>query len=587
MATKTAHRRSKTASGVALTIAATRLATGRPVNGAPKTDARWSKPGTQLLDGHHHATRWAYYPQRRRAAINLSITTAVVLVTIGLLVSPASTAATLRVFGWVAIITAAWAVIEKSRRWAHRREVIATQAESLAAYLKDSRYLLDPMTWIQIPVDFQDRPSRIYLDRTLVLTTAQEKGLPKLVGNKLGLVNPTATFHMQGERPFMELRPAPLPPELVAFSDPAIRAMVDNTSDSELFIGLGPREAPVLLNLDMYPHPGMSMCTGTGKSTTARGMVTQGLHKGWLFLILDPKMDSQLWCRDLPGVRYADTPEEIHHALLWLSDELDRRNEIAKEHVDIHGNVDPALIGPRLVVIAEELNTLESDLGIYWRGIREQGDPIKPPSLIALGRAFNMGRARRIHVVPIAQELLVQCLGGPAAKANISALLLGRANTPTWNKLAPQCKVNGRYPRRMDRQGRVYVVIGDEPVAVQTMKADVEEAREYASSGTVSIFPDEGGTPGHALDHRETEGAASLPRCLTLVPPLADEGVTIAEGAVELGLEVKTLRNARDRDRRFPDPIAKPPPGKPARYHVGDLLTWAAGRPQAIREGEH
>lgn len=563
------------------TQVAARVITGRDLDGGHRTDARWNAHGSRSLTITGHASRWAHYPHQRRAGIRaLALVTVLLLIT-GLLTNVAATGATLRVLTWIVLGIATWMVVEKSRRYVHRREVVAPLADALAAHLHDSRYMLDPRTWMDIPVDVQERPSRVYLKQALVLTDAAEKSLARLVARKVGLVNPTSTFVLRGERPFMELRPAPAPPERVSFTDPNIRALVEAAPKGHTFLGLAPRDEPLYLDrIKGAPHVGWSMPTNAGKSTAARGGIMQFLHEGGVTLILDPKMDSHPWARDLPNVRYADSPQEIHEALMWLSGEVDRRNAIGKAHGDYYGNVDPALIGPEILVIAEELNSMENDLSTYWRTIRDpkRGDPLKPVSLTSLGRALNMGRSKRVYIWPIAQELLVQSLGGPAAKANLSTRILGRAAVATWNKLAPECKRNGRYPRKLMELGRVYVVTGDEPVPVQVMHVDEEVAREYALSGTVATFPTVATVPGGVGDASRSSQAGGLSG--SPHPPLTvvrDE-VGLAEAATRLGVPQAKLLKARERSGSFPVAVGEGVRGMKL-YRFDQLSQWLLRTP--------
>jgi hypothetical protein len=575
-----------------------RFVSGQDLNGGYKTDHKWTKPGTKITSVNGRATRWAHQPMRRRAGIRALGATALLCLLIGPLISVAGTLQTLRVLAWVALAAGGWVVYERARKYAHRREVIAPLAQALAQRLGDARYIHDPRSWIEVPVDVEDGTTIVYLPVETVLSEIQERALAKMVGRKVGLLHPSHNFIMQGERPRLELVPAPAPRDLVSFTDPDVRALVASASEGTLFLGLGPRDLPCFLDLNTQaPHIGMSISTNGGKSTTGRGALMQHLHNGGIALVLDPKMDSQLWARELPNVRYADTAQEIHEALLWLSRELDRRSRVTKQYADIRGDVDPALVGPRLMVMAEEVNTLEIDVAAYWRTIRDpRNDPIKPVSLAALGRALNMGRARRINAFIIAQELLVQSIGGPAAKTNLSTRILGRANTPTWNKLAPECKVNGRYPKKSMHRGRVYLVTGEEPVAVQTMYADEQDAIDYVLSGTVVAFPSEGGseggTPAQARDHIGTNARGSLmphvfeddddlaePDALAEQTVEDDDLVTLVEAHEILALSIKTLRNARDRDKRFPDPEpSSVAPGKASKYHLPDIEKWALNR---------
>lgn len=588
-----------------------RFVTGRDLNGGYKTDHKWAKPGTQITSANGRATRWAHQPMRRRAGVRMLSLLALVGLLVGPLVSVTGTVQTLRALAWLVLLIGGWVVYERARKYAQRRHELQPLAVAIAHHLKDSRYVHNPREWIALPPDVLDGTTTIYLPVDHVFSDTTERAFARMVGRRIGLGrDPSAVFELQGERPRLELRPAPAPRDLVDFADPEVRALVESAGEGRLLLGLGPRDVPAWLDLNVQaPHIGMSMSTNAGKSTAARGLLMQHLHEGGIALILDPKMDSHLWARGLPNVRYADTPQEIHEALLWLSDELDRRCEVTKEHADIRGNVDPALVGPRLMVIGEELNTLETDVKIYWRSIRDpKTDPILPVSLAALGRALNMGRARRINAFMIAQELLVQSLGGPAAKTNLSTRILGRANTPTWNKLAPECKVNGRYPKKSMHRGRVYLVTGDEPLPVQTMFCDEQTAIDYSLSGVVSTFPAAVGAavpqPAHARDHRETSAVRSaVPQAFfdaaedddepeavgadgvqsdVLFDPDA-ELITLSDAAERLALSLKTLRDARDRGSpgfpaHDPDSVV---PGKPLLYLFVDLEKWAINRTPA------
>lgn len=563
-----------------------------------------------------YAHRWYHYPHRRVAGIRVFLPLLVVLLLLGAMVNLAATEATLRVVVWAMFVVGGWMTWEWSRRYAHRRELIAPLGQWLADRLKDACYIHDPRTWIQIPVDVWDRPSRIYLRPTYTPgTEASERAFVKLLGRKIGLTNPSHTFQLQGAQPFLELWPAPAPRARVTYSDPEVRELYENAGEGVYFFGLGPRDQPIYFDLVKgAPHIGWSMPTNTGKSTSTRPSIAKFIHDGGLVLILDPKMDSQLWAADLPGVRYCDTTPQIHEALMWLSREVDRRNAIAKEHSDIHGNVDPDLVGPRILVIAEEINTMETDLAAYWRKIRQPGDPIKSDALTALGRALNMGRARRMYVWPVAQELLVQCLGGPAAKANLSTRVLGRARTPTWNKLAPECKRNGRYPPYMGEQGRVYVVADDEAVPVQAMLMTPEEALDYARSGVQAVFPEwneaaktrsafrygqqavrqpHPGETAAGASGNEAAGFGPLRMVVSTTGEVSREGtpedelVTIGVAAERLGMDEKRLRNHRDRAEQtgFPEPQEPGGAGTAHRYSFAEVRAWAKRRGVITQQG--
>jgi hypothetical protein len=591
------HARSPHRRRFQTTRAVGRFVSGRPVDGILRTDARWKKPGTQPLTPTGHASRWAHYPHRRRASVRLMVVMAFCLGVVGLIASPASTGQTARVIAWFLLAIGGWAILEKSRRYVHRREVIAPLAEVLATRLNDSCYVLDPRTWIHVPVDVQDRPTRVYLRRDFVPTDQQEKSLAKVVASKVGLVSPSWTFDLRGEYPFMELRPAPAPRDLVLYSDLEIRALMENAPEGHPMLGLAPRDVPYGLDLEAdAPHVGFSMATNAGKSVAGRTTLAQNLHRGGLGLVLDRKIVSQAWCDGLPNIRYARTCREIHDALLWVSGEIDRRYAAIKRHSDIRGNVDPAVIGPRLTLLVEELNTLEGDLRAWWREVRNPGDPLVCPSLAVLGRFVAMGRQGRMNMLVISQKLTCQSIGGTAARENLTTRVLGRATTSTWNMLAPECKVGGKYPRMSKVRGRVHVVYAGEATPVQVVFMEPEEAREYAMSGIVSVFPgnaDPGdlGQTSRAADHRETLSGDLVHPAETGEPdqddnlgvrhlravPDPDELVILSDAAERLAVNVDTLRNGKKRDVDFPAPVDEGPRGAGV-YRFSEIEAWYQAR---------
>lgn len=128
------------------------------------------------------------------------------------------------------------------------------------------------------------------------------------------------------------------------------------------------------------------------------------LYLGAVLLILDPKRISHMWARGLPNVAYARDDHELHAALLWLAGEVAWRNREADKSADVEGNVHGD-VGPRIFVIAEELNAMMKRLRAYWRTVRESGDPVRSPALDALDEVMFTGRQVRVNVLMIGQRL--------------------------------------------------------------------------------------------------------------------------------------------------------------------------------------
>jgi hypothetical protein len=137
-------------------------------------------------------------------------------------------------------------------------------------------------------------------------------------------------------------------------------------------------------------------------------------------------------------VAYARDVEEIHDMLIALAAEGDRRNRIADDQADIEGKVHGS-VGPRIVVIAEELNTMMKRLRAYWQRERGPGDAHRSPALDALDELLAMGRQVRINVIMIGQRLSAAATGGSGdARENLAALILARFKPATWKMLIPR-----------------------------------------------------------------------------------------------------------------------------------------------------
>jgi hypothetical protein len=294
--------------------------------------------------------------------------------------------------------------------------------------------------------------------------------------------------------------------------------------------------------------------------------------------VLDFKMISHHWASGLPNVHIARRPEEIHDALVWIGEEVQRRNEVAFVGADIDGTVN-ADVGPRIVIIAEELNATVAQLRTYWRKVKAKGDPDRPPSIEALDMVSYTGRQVRMNILYIGQRLSDKATGGGGdARENIGVIVFGRWRASTWKMLAPDFTM----PAKNLTPGRVQVV--DSTVReCQAAKFTEHEARELATAGKVSLLPSGmTGDPGDPDAPRGTETASGLwvdpdDRAPAALPVSAT--VTLRE-AVETGIlggmTIEAARNRRKRDGSFPAPVEGS--GKDHEYEIADLMAYASGQ---------
>lgn len=223
-------------------------------------------------------------------------------------------------------------------------------------------------------------------------------------------------------------------PELVTFSE---------GEDSEVVLGQG-TQGRVAVDLDSEsPHILVNAPTGRGKTTVARSVAVQRLIKGDLVVVLDRKMHSHMWARELsPVVHYADTTELIGSALVNLGRELQKRNQIIKSGSDD--------LGPRIVVVFEETNATLSALKV----LDKRNTPGGYGALDAFADLMFMGRAVQMHVIAFAQ--LASYRSGLTAELleNFGTKVLISPSPQAWKWLAADCGPH-RTPSELKGRGMV------------------------------------------------------------------------------------------------------------------------------------
>jgi hypothetical protein len=344
-------------------------------------------------------------------------------------------------------------------------------------------------------------PTDVPMNRETVL--AVENALALRVHDDLAV-----EWRGRGPKPSIAFKARPRPPKLVEFRD--IAELAAQAPESAPILGLS-ASGPISIDIDTdAPHAGLSCGSGAGKSVLIRGVIAQWLRNGVQVVILDGKQTSQRWCKDIPGVRYCRTGEQMHNALIEIQAEVQHRGGIVDSYP---AEVEAADIevGPRIVVVFEEMNIGVAMIADYWNEIKEKGAPKRSPALRAWDHILAAGREFRVHAFAVAQMMTVQASGGnPAARENMGPRILARATRKAWEMLAPEC--GPPYPKMTKRRGRMYLAFEGEPTEFQSALWTVKEAREWALGGTVTL-PATWSTPA---DLRDSSGRVTNPRFYTL-----------------------------------------------------------------------
>jgi len=555
--------------------------TGLAWHGEPVTDAGWRRPATKALTKTGHASRFHHMPRWQRALWRTGPVAAVLSVLYGLAVNPAATKMGAAAAVAALAAFAGWRVWALARRRKHHRTWLTPLHMALAPAV-GIPVANSPSSWLQVEPD-RSRAT-LALPQAFAGDPRAKEQITRTVAAKLGLEQPEIAWKLAGPSPGVTFtRSQPPPPDVKLHH---VQKALDAAGPDELVLGAGKKQAPVTASLASdSPHICLSVGSGGGKSVTGRLIGAQILHKGGLVAVLDYKMTSHAWARGLPNVAYADTIERIHRLLLWLEYEMERRNEVACAATDIEGEIH-ASVGPRLFVIAEEMNATMTQLRRYWARARaeDRSLPTRSPAVDAFESLLFMGRQARMNMLAIAQMLSAKASGSGEARENMGTRILGRATVNNWRVLAPEHP----YPGKTTTPGRVYVVTG---AVRETQVAQISgaQARQMALTGTVAALPDS--MP--CTDHKPVRSTVSTdhPRTAISGPdqeisimngsPVTNSGggaVSLSE-AISAGVivgTVKSLRTIRHHDDAFPEPVAQR--GKAYLYDPVDLASWQAGR---------
>ncbi|MBC9729305.1 helicase HerA domain-containing protein [Streptomyces sp. TRM68367] len=569
--------------------------TGRDLDGIRRTDATFLRPGRRVLpkvEGAVH--RSSYRAGWQRLVFRISGLSVTAGTGYAYWEEPQSTLASLEYGGVLAAGAASLAGIAHTLLTREQRELMrewVTPLHHALAVPLGIPEQTDPRRYLHVPVNYTDDDARIRIDLPLHLRFSQDL-VADVIAKKLALENVSFTWHYAGKDPYLVVKKAHRPPNVLRLSDPGVREMLASMPESAPLIGCGAGNRKVSVDLDDdSPHVLVSAGTGGGKSTILRTITCQFIRNGAHAFVLDFKRISHVWARGVPGMTYCRDIADIHDALLALGQEGRRRIRLAEALGDDVLAEEPEKVGPRLVILLEEVNATMKQLARYWDRIRESGDPKTSPAIDALAEILFMGRQVRLHVLLVAQSATARALGGPEMREQFATRILSRYTLNAWRMLVPEVHPA---PKPTRHTGRVQVVMGGVAHETQVLYLTDAEARAWAMSGTSSIQE----------SAREAEPAGAVVDFTKAMPQAADPDVGPDSGPAspagdhddaEHGTEVlvglrqahqqhlpditlATLRWARANDPDFPSAADRR--GPEFVYRVGDLLRWARNRPR-------
>lgn len=592
-----------------------RFISGAHFEGRPLTDAGWIRRGTKPLTQTGYAPRYYFWPRWQRMLLRLAMPIVPALSVIGMFTATVATEASMATLAAIASALLVRKTINVAQQHSLSSNWLTPLHKKLAP-MANVALAASPKSWLSITPD--RKRARIELPASYHGTELQKKRFVMAAVEALGIEDPDAHWNLEGKTPYLELEESDTPTSVklvdvvkyLTGREPIAEGRY--LAEDEIMCGLGKRSAPVTVSLHSdSPHVGASMGAGAGKSTLARFIAAQALYKGWTVVFLDIKRISHVWARGLPGVIYADTPELIHEALMWLGGVLDNRNERALTQAMAHQEIDgfEPNVGKRILIIAEELNLTANRLASWWIETQQAAgisNPGQVPSLVMLQDIAFAGRQVLMNIVFIGQMLTARVTGGQVggneARENMGVRMLARYTERNWKLLVPEHPV----PPLTDIMGRVQVVASGKVRENQVPFLLETDARKMAKTGQpneIPVFPELPPIlynplasikpmtahpdydqvfpkwPGVDSENWVDPKQKALDPTVNVVtdPDVHDSMplLTLSEIASQHlfpGVSIEVLRNARKRDPKFPGTAGRNATAHT--YNLADIRAW-------------
>ena len=491
-----------------IVVLAARFAVGRPMDGALRTNATLLRPPTKALHPTADRSWWHWRPGWHRGGIRIGVLALAAAVAYGLIAALAVTLAAMAVAAAAAAGYAAWrlgcglASWVRAARTRNREHPPANLGAAAWVFLalpyQHHVYYRRPLISrlaaelnappVRVKVPFDRSGATVWTPPHWTGGDKGQEGVTRAVTATLALEAPDVTPRLHGRKPRIMYTLADPPPSRLTWED--VEDIIAAARAHELITGLGKKRVSVAVSAELdSPHFLLAMGSGGGKSNTAAFWLVQRLMLGDIALILDAKWFSHPWTfkdmhagyGQLPNVAYARSTQQLHDAMTWLGVELQRRTEVAEAAVNAKGDI-LGDVGPRLWVVAEEMNLATPRLKQFWADERGKEQPKRSPAMDGMAAVAFAGRAVKMHLITIGQMLTAASLGGGDVRENMGVRVLARYTANSWKMQAGDLPM----PPSPGTPGRVQVVTGGEVREAQVPLMDLGQCRELAVSGTVT-----------------------------------------------------------------------------------------------------
>lgn len=237
------------------------------------------------------------------------------------------------------------------------------------------------------------------------------------------------------------------------------------TADNQYLIPLAVDEDGRLVVWNLKgsgPHLMVVGKTGTGKTVTINGAVTEIARRLWAVRLCDPKRVEFLGMRDWPNVQIVATT--VEDMLVVLRDTYDLMED---RYAQIEAGADESDFEPVVLVMDELRNFLRLVDG-WWAQVKVRGMPRNAPALDWLAAIAEKGRTAQVHLLMGTQRPDASFLKEGMRDNFDTRLTTGRLSPQAAMMMWDSSYVGTTVPRGIRGRGTA-VTADDQPAEVQVL----------------------------------------------------------------------------------------------------------------------